>query len=90
MKKLSTTMKDCLHYLLEHGADEQWVQVNVGGWYNHNTLKALERRGLIDLCYRTHDLNPNNWPELSPHQSILNSYACAFNDPWVRLLEVSK
>jgi len=86
MKPLSRTMKDCLHWLLERDADELWVQVDVGGYYTHNTLNALEKRGLIEIRYRANALNPNGYPRLDVQQAIYNSRTCAFNDPWVKLI----
>jgi len=87
MKPLSRTMKDCLRYLLEHDADELWVQIDVGGYYTHNTLNALKRRGLVEILHRRTEFDPNHRPDLTMKEAIKNSYTCVYNDPWVKLTD---
>jgi len=63
-----------------------WIRPN--GWANGNTIKALKRRGLIDVCHRPYAgpfADPNTGGRPSPRDVV--KWWCLHLDTWYRLRE---
>lgn len=83
MSRLSPTMVSCLRWLQAHGADERWIRVS-SSEYSAATLKALKRRGFLEITYRLEKFDPNV-VAITLHQALTENAGAVWRDPWVKL-----
>jgi len=83
--RLSENMRGLLAHIREHAtAARPWVKIGWGSHWDGRTIGALDRRGLVDVRYRTEALNPNDVPKLTTRQFMHENLV---TEPWCRLTE---
>jgi hypothetical protein len=81
--KLSDAMGRCLYHIQQEATEGRpWVVIPSWRW-SAATAEALKRRGLVELCRRHKDHNPNDMPKLTLKQFMERFWS----EPWCKLTE---